>query len=387
MKRRDFLKLAGLFPFIAATPRLVLGQEHREHGRVLVLVELAGGNDGLNTVVPYTDSTYYAARPRLAVSRDTVLPLTDSLGFNPVLEPLMDSWQTDQLAIVRGVGYASPNRSHFRSIDIWETASGSDDVLIDGWLARALGDGTLGELSAEGIVIGAADLGPLVGDGVRALVMDDTDQFIRQARQLRAAPGAPASPALAHVLAVQSDVLAAGRDMDDRMSGAPAITTPFPRHALGRQLEGAAQIIAAGVPVAVIKATHGGFDTHANQRNQHDARLTELADSLAAFRQAMVELGRWGDVLVMSYSEFGRRVGENGNRGTDHGTAAPHLVMGGRVQGGLYGAQPSLTDLEGGDLRYAVDYRSLYSTVCRDWWGVPDAFLGEGFGSLGFVAG
>ncbi len=385
MNRRDFLKIAGLAPIVLATARLVFGNELANPRRILVLVELAGGNDGLNTIVPHANSTYYARRPGLAVGRDEVIRINDQIGFNPNLAPLNDVWGAEELAIVQGVGYPSPNRSHFRSIDIWETASGSHDTLTQGWINEALKGEQL-DLAAEGIVLGAPDVGPLTGADVRTLVMDSIEQFVADARRVREVPSSPDSNALGHVLGVQSDLIAANNRLEAQISAAPDLTATFPRGAFAQQLKSAATLISAGAEVAVIKVTHAGFDTHANQRRQHDNLLTQFAEGLTAFRDEMIAIGRWNDVLVMTYSEFGRRVAENGSNGTDHGTAAPHFVLGGSVNGGLYGSAPDLDSLTDGDLLHTVDYRQLYATICERWWGVSRSFLGEfETGGLAFV--
>ena len=160
----------------------------------------------------------------------------------------------------------------------------------------------------------------------------------------------------------------------------------FPKTMIGRHLQTAARLIAGDSAIPVVKVSHGGFDTHANQRNLHDRLLQQLADALVAFRQAMQQVGRWEQVLVMTYSEFGRRPAENSSRGTDHGTSAPHFVLGGKVKGGLYGRQPSLQDLEKGDLKFNVDYRSLYTTIGRRWWGLKAEFLdGKPYPMIDFI--
>ena len=186
------------------------------------------------------------------------------------------------------------------------------------------------------------------------------------------------NPALAHILEVRREISQAASDLQGRMRQAPLLTVGFPANKIGKQLEVAVKLIAAQVPVAVIKVTQGSFDTHAGQSATHHRLLEELAQSLTAFRAAMEQLGAWKDVLVMTYSEFGRRVGENASHGTDHGTAAPHLFMGGRVKGGFYGAPPSLRDLQDGDLKHTLDYRAVYATVIEKWWRLPAMSFGSG---------
>ncbi len=373
MKRRDFLQLAGVasltmtFPAIAGiTPR------PPRWDRTLVLLELNGGNDGLNTVVPYTDPQYYRLRPQLAIARDSLLPLSQKLALNPALEALMPAWNDNELGIILGVGYARPNRSHFRSIEIWETGSDSDEVLQQGWLARLFSQTPPPRAyAADGIVIGRAP-GPLQGGGTRTVIMRDAQQIIRQAQSVQAASSAVGNAALSHILNVQRDLYQASSVLRQKLARAPQLDVAFPNTRIGRQLETAATLLASDVPVPVIKVSHGSFDTHSQQRGQQDRRLAALAAALMAFRQAMLSARLWDRVLVLSYSEFGRRAAENGSHGTDHGTAAPHFVIGGRVKGGFYGEQPSLTQLLDGDLQHHVDYRSLYATVARSWWQLRD---------------
>ncbi|MDP3089341.1 MAG: DUF1501 domain-containing protein [Nitrospira sp.] len=378
MFRRDLLKLAATLPLLVLAPRpcdLFAAPSAPARGRwdrILILVELHGGNDGLNTLVPYSDERYYQARPHLAIPRERVLQLSPSVGVHYALEPLMPLWEKQQLAIIQGVGYPDPNRSHFRSIEIWDTASASQQVLDEGWLARLFETYPLpAEYTADGILLGQRDGGPLSGRTVRTVALHDPQQFLQQASHVKAVEQSSPNRALAHILQVQRELTHAAGDLAIRLQHASPLQTTFPPSPIGHQLETAAQLLAAKVPVAVIKVSQTGFDTHAGQLGHHERLLKELADGLVAFRQAMVQAGLWDRVLLMTYSEFGRRVGENASAGTDHGTAAPHFFLGGSVKGGLYGSMPSLNDLQEGDLRYRVDYRSLYATVMRSWWGIP----------------
>ncbi|HTQ77807.1 MAG TPA: DUF1501 domain-containing protein, partial [Burkholderiales bacterium] len=344
------------------------------------LVELKGGNDGLNTVVPYADGGYYALRPRLAVPREQVLQLDERSGLHPALAPLMPLWQARELAVVQGVGYPRPNLSHFRSIEIWDTASASDRYLDEGWLARCFDAAPPpAAFAADGAVIGSNDMGPLGGGRARAIALADPEQFQRQARLAVPATSTRRNAALAHVLKVEADIVAAA----SRLSADYAFRTEFPRSAFGGAVRSAAELAANRAGVAAIRLTLGGFDTHQNQLPQQQRLLGELAAGLAALRGALQEAGRWDDTLVMTYAEFGRRPAENGTGGTDHGTAAAHFVLGGAVRGGLYGEAPRLDALEGGNLRYAVDFRSLYATALERWWGQPSAgVLGGRFAPL-----
>jgi uncharacterized protein (DUF1501 family) len=334
---------------------------------VLILVELKGGNDGLNTVVPYADSEYYNLRPRIAIARDQVLQLDGRAGLHPALQPLMALWQNRELAVVQSVGYPGANLSHFRSIEIWDTASKSAEYLSDGWLTRAFADSPVPRsYAADGIIVGSSDMGPLAGGGTRALALTNTEQFLRQAR-LAGAEGASRNPALNHILKVEQDVAQAASNLTANY----AWRAEFPNHPLGNAFKTAAQVIAGKAGIAAVRITHNGFDTHSGQQGNQQRLLKELAEALTAMRAAMQEIGRWDATLMMTYCEFGRRPKENQSGGTDHGTANAHFVLGGRVKGGFYGLPPALNQLDGnGNLPFAVDFRGLYATALEKWWGV-----------------
>lgn len=387
MDRRTFIKSTALAAVgVAFWPQRLVRALAEEAAvrwdRTLLLVELKGGNDGLNTVVPYTDKHYHAVRPRLAVPRDGVLQLSDALGLHPAMKPLLPLWEKNEVAVVLGVGYPNPNRSHFRSIEIWDTAADSDAFLSEGWIAQAFAESSPpAEFPADGLVVGRTEAGPLAGTR-RTVSLAAPENFLQTAKRLSETRAATRNPALAHLIDVQEDVLAAAAAMEERLKKAPVLKTAFPHNRLGRDLETAARLLASGLPVPVVKVSHPGYDTHQNQKGTHERLLGELAAGLAAFRDACGEAGIWDRILVMTYAEFGRRVAENGSGGTDHGTAAPHFLLGGKVKGGLYGRQPSLTDLAGGDLKFAVDYRSLYATAARSWWNLPASFLKKEFAPI-----
>jgi uncharacterized protein (DUF1501 family) len=387
MRRRDFLHRTALAPLALAVPAVYAQPAGVHWDRVLVLVELRGGNDGLNTVVPYHDEQYYRLRPQLAVPRQSVLQLSEHLGFHPAFEPLMPLWQARELAVILGVGYPNPNRSHFRSIEIWDTASNSNEVLQEGWIARLFATHKPpATFAADGIALGL-DPGPLSGASLRTITMRQPQQFLDRASRVQPTAVSTANPALAHILAVQNELSHAATRLQDKLIGGADQDATFPATPIGRQLQVVAQLLTRRTPVAVFKVSHGSFDTHSNQRNTHDRLLHELAEALVAFRQTLQTANLWQQVLLMTYAEFGRRAAENGSTGTDHGTAAPHFLLGGQVRGGLYGQQPTLTNLTEGDLRHVVDYRSLYMTVARRWWGMSGDFLqGRNFPLLDCLA-
>ncbi|AIV77690.1 hypothetical protein X994_512 [Burkholderia pseudomallei] len=403
MKRRDFLALASLagaagvslpvpYAFAAAQGETsatgamgAVGAAARaaRYSNLLILVELKGGNDGLNTVIPYANPLYRTLRPAIGVKREQVVQLDERAALHPALEPLMPIWRDGRLAIVEGVGYPQPNLSHFRSIEIWDTASRANEYLREGWLTRAFAQASVPPgFAVDGIVLGSAEMGPLA-NGARAIALVNPAQFARAARLAQPVSLRERNPALAHVIDIENDIVKAA----DRLrphAGTPALATAFPGGPFGASVKTAMQVLAAcdtpqrtpapGQGVAVLRLTLNGFDTHQNQPGQQAGLLGQLAQGLVAMRSALIELGRWNDTLVMTYAEFGRRARENQSNGTDHGTAAPHFVMGGRVRGGLYGAPPALDALDGnGNLPVAVDFRQLYATVLGPWWGLDAA--------------
>ena len=368
MNRRRFLgaSLAALL-----LPQAALAQSSA-YRRLLILIELKGGNDGLNTVVPHADDQYYRLRPRLALRE--VLELDSRTALHPALKPLLPLWQARELAIVQGVGYPGPNLSHFRSIEIWDTASKSNEYLTEGWLARAFaGQPVPRDFAADGVAVGGNEMGPLAGSGVRAIALNDPAAFLRRAR-LASPTGKGYNAALNHILRVEADIAQAA----SRLHGGATFATEFPRGAFGNAVRVAAQLAANPAGVAAIRLSLGGFDTHQNQLPVHQRLLGELAEGLAALKRALVEAGRWDSTLVMTYAEFGRRAQENNSNGTDHGTAAAHFFAGGRVKGGLYGEAPRLDELDNGNLRHSVDFRSLYATALERWWGLPSAAVLNG---------
>jgi uncharacterized protein (DUF1501 family) len=341
-------------------------------------------------VVPYEDPAYYANRPTLAIRKTDLLPLGSNVGLNPAMASLMDAWNAKDFGIILGVGYPSPNLSHFRSIKIWETASDSATVLVTGWIARLFEKTTLPtDRLSDSLIVGETHSGPLEGSTMHNLAMDSIDGFLRDA-ELAAPPlaivpttgedrdgcGKPmanTNASQAYMRTVEENIVSWKQALTLIKTKLPALKTTFPDTPFGRQVKTVAQILGAGADVPVVKLTLRGFDTHVSEKPTEDRLLKDLADGLASLRSAMIETGHWDDLLVLTYSEFGRRVGENGSDGTDHGTAAPMLILGGRLDGGrLFGAEPSLADLESGNLKPNIDFRAVYASVIKDFWGITD---------------
>jgi uncharacterized protein (DUF1501 family) len=358
---------------------------------VLVVVTLYGGNDGLNTVVPASDSAYQAARPHLAYAEHEVLDLGEGLGLNPGMTGLHQQWTAGTLAIVRGVSYPQPNHSHFRSMDIWQTGS-PDRPLPTGWLGRwldATGADPLKAISLEPVLppmlAGATTAGaalPLSGLVLPKGPLGNAFVAMGAPADGESAPQAMAARAITDL---HRAAQALGPAVTDTSATAqPAETTKGRAGGgLAAQLEVVARCIETGAPPRVYSVSLGGFDTHADERDTQQRLLTEFDGAVSAFLTRMAGTDRGRHVVLLAYSEFGRRVAANANQGTDHGTAGPVLVAGAGVKGGFVGRQPSLTDLDDGDLKPSTDFRDVYATMLANVLGTdPAQVLGPGRSTL-----
>jgi uncharacterized protein (DUF1501 family) len=366
--------------------------------RVLVVVNFQGGNDGLNTVVPFGMPAYYKYRPSLAVPQNDVLRINDTIGLNPALKAFKDMYDKGQVAIVQGVGYPKPDFSHFRSTEIWQTAA-PDTYASTGWLGRYL-DGA--GLPAENLfnAVAIADVLPevLVADRVDVaaiaqlngygLTSDRSKTLGRDAfHSFVADNNVPFhSPYLAQVAQIEDHAQRGAEELPQLVAGyKPAAT--YPGTPIGRSLALAAQIVGSKLGTRVLFVQLGSFDTHTTQKGTQDRLLTDFAAAISAFYTDLAAHGNDNRVLTMTFSEFGRRVAENGSRGTDHGSAAPLFVIGGGVKGGLYGEHPSLDALEAGNLKFTTDFRSVYATVLEKWLKRPSSgIVGAGFAQLPLLA-
>lgn len=399
MNRRGFLKLAGALPAAGLLPELVWAADKKTNNKTetsenrvasakrqktVVLIKLAGGNDGLNTLVPQRDYSLYAkyrSAARVPEHKLKEFPLDNGMSVNPYMMSLRRWWEQGDLAWIQGVGYPHGVLSHFRSSDIWETASGAFEHSEIGWLAQVLPQYKQG---LHGIILGEG-LGPMAGKDCHTIAMQSPQVFLSQVDLVPdIQPISKGSPALKHVVNIQHQLHAAGEQLKEKMAR-PQPLGGFATSVLGRKLESVAQMILNDVDTSVYKVEHSGYDTHANQANVHNNLLFELAAALNSFADTMQQHGRWDDVIVMTYSEFGRRVQENRGGGTDHGTASVQLVMGGRVSGGrVYGENPRLKDLDGdGNLHMTTDFRAVYGTLASRWFGVSNPW--SEFGSVAFV--
>lgn len=348
----------------------------------LILLELAGGNDALNTLVPYSDPLYRRLRPRLAWPDGRLMALNDDVALPDAVRELAPLWERGDLALLPAVGTPEHDRSHFRAADIWE-AGRADAAGERGWLEPLLR--TRRDHDVPGIVLGGRS-GPLAGCG--ALHIDDPESFLAEAVRLSRVQVRADSAALRHVVAVHNTTGDQVRSLADKLSRARPLPGRPPRHAFARQLFNAGRLLAAGVDVPVMKLVLPGFDTHANQRGRHERLLRTLARGLARFATALDERGLWQDVAIVCWSEFGRRVRENASGGSDHGGGGLVLLLGGRVRGGLYGEMPSLEQLDQGDLPVRTDYRRVYASLADALFpGAANPFAEQGHRPLAHLLG
>jgi uncharacterized protein (DUF1501 family) len=360
--------LSAIAPGLLMDPRLaeqVLAAGTPEGGaHILIVIQLAGGNDGLSMLVPYTDPRYYQLRPTMSLRQSQVLPLNDLLGLHPNLSGLKALYDRGNVAFVQGAGYPHPDLSHFRSTDIWESALPTG-VIDTGWLGRYL-DSALA--ASRNPVENLAAFRFLTGGQAPSEAERLSTAFQRITGVSADIDEAGESPYLTLVQVADAAAFRATIQMA-RVNGAAPTTVPYPDSDLALQFQLVSRIIAANLGTRVFMVSQPGYDTHAAEFApfEYPRLMTELSGAVSAFYADMAAQGRANQVLLMTFSEFGRRPQENGSQGTDHGTAAPMLIVGGAVKGGLHGETPSLSNLNDGNLRYTTDFRSVYSTVLARW--------------------
>ncbi len=411
--RREFLATLGGGALVSAAfdvPRFLVraafaastGDGAKNSERVLVVIQLQGGNDGLNTVVPFRMDDYYRRRPSLAVPRSTVLKIHDEVGLHPEMAGMEALFKDGRLAILQGVGYPEPDRSHFRSTEIWESGDLSGGAARSGWLGRCLCHPSMkGGSLLPGVSLGSREMPQaLVADPLAAAAVESLEEFRvsgegltpeqaglerKLLADLASEPRVDPAGSVEFVRSSFSSTLAAAERLHEAVARYQSKAV-YPDFALARKLKQVAQVHLAGFGTRIFFVTLDGFDTHASQAQAQTLLLRELSQSLHAFIEDLSHHGSLDRVLVMTFSEFGRRVEENGSAGTDHGTAAPLLVAGGAVKGGLVEEHPRLDDLEDGDLKYRLDFRRVYATVLDRWLGVPSTgVLGGSFSPVPFV--
>lgn len=390
MDRRDFIKkslltlaLGGAAPSLLSKSALAA----QSKDKILVVVNLFGGNDQLNTLVPFKNDLYYRLRPNIAIKRESVLDLGQNgqnLGLHPELRPLMSMWDQGNLALIPQVGYPNPNRSHFISTSIWHTADPTRKEET-GWLGRW---GDLQDDPFCDTFIGGASPQAVTGHKRTAPAVSGVDSFtLRMPKPFEEALEKEiAQPRLGPAEGVRQAMLSL-RGALDKIGRIRAYSNKaqYPDNPFGKAMADVARMIAGGLGSSVYYTTLGGWDTHAAQPPRQQELLSYLAQTLSAFRQDMKALGRDQDVMIMVFSEFGRQVAENASFGTDHGQGGLMLVMGGGVRGGLYGSEPDLEDLELNALKYKTDFRNVYAASLRWIQADIQKVLGANFQTLGLI--
>jgi uncharacterized protein (DUF1501 family) len=396
-----------------ATTQLVTGKDNT----ILVVLQMAGGNDGLNMVIPYADDGYFRVRPKLALPAAKVLPLDSYAALNGKLTGLKSLFDEGHLAVIQGVGYPNPNRSHFRSTEIWQTGSDADKIETRGWLGRYFdnccvgADPTIGEQMPQafsastptGVNFSKPEQFRWNSNEKRGAQVSE-EEFFRQLNQPETVVESDVEGVEGNsIVTISGKTKSASSTADflertalDAQVSSEKIreiarkyksAVPYPPGQLAASLNLIARMIAGGLATRVYYASQGGFDTHAGQINTHDRLMGDLNGAISAFVADLKQQGNFDRVLLITFSEFGRRVAENANGGTDHGTAAPMFVLGGGVRAGLMGKYPSLTDLDHGDLKFTTDFRSVYGTVLDQWLKAPSqAVLGRRFPALPILA-
>jgi uncharacterized protein (DUF1501 family) len=392
LSRRKFVKLSGLGAVIAmayaSVPIFVSkafaatqpGAATAGGQRALVLIELSGGNDGLNTVVPFEDARYYNLRPNIAIPAKDVLKLQDGIGLHPTMSALHGLYQSGRVAIVQGVGYPNPNYSHFESADIWYSAQPSKGADRTGWVGRYLenspatkaanfsGDNPLALYTQTTIVPAFNGLDEFYFQPSN-YYNDDAQARYDTARRIF--QQAESNPLAEYIRSSAFDAITTA-EIIQRNVRETGRTPGYPESDLGNQLEAVSQLLKANLDFRVFYLRLSGFDTHSNQPDQQAQLLQDVSDSLAAFYNDLRQAGLAGNVTAMTFSEFGRRPAENGG-GTDHGSAQPVFVVGDSVRGGLYGTAPSLDNLDDENLRFGLDFRQVYASVLDGWLGLDPA--------------
>ncbi len=402
MTRRDFMKHAAVFSAIGVAPqfltRTAAAATHSIGGfkddRVLVVVQLGGGNDGLNTLVPYGDDAYYRARPKLGLREDRLIKLSDSIAFNDKLKGFMRLHDNAQLAIVQGVGYPNPDRSHFRAMEIWHTATDSDKYAAKGWIGQYFDHHCSGSARPQvGVAIGKERPQAFNGEEGFGVAFENPADFGWRPGEGAATEeaftalnkGGGGDTNLDFLRHVTSNAIMSAREVKEAAVGVREGQRRGRQ--MGPALETVARLIKGDLATRIYFLSASGFDTHSNQAGQHDALLERVGRGLSQFQETLREDGTADRVMTMVFSEFGRRVNENASGGTDHGTAAPMFLIGDGVRPGLHGTQPSLDDLDQGDLKHTIDFRQVYATVLNDWFKVDaKPVLGRRFDTLDLIA-
>lgn len=397
IKRKEFIQIGSLATASMLLPKFLKAFEGPAlvppGNKVVVVLQLSGGNDGLNTVIPFRNDLYYKARPRLGIVKDKALGITDEVGLHPSLTAFKDLYDDGSLAILNNVGYPNPDRSHFRSMDIWHTGSSSSEYWANGWLGRYLDAQCNGcEKPTQAIEIDDVLSLALKGEHIKGIAVKDPRRLYGTANEkffrdvLKNRKDEAGEQPVDYLYKTMAETLSSA-DYIFQQSRLHPTNAEYPKTDLGNSLKTIASLIFSEINTKVYYVSLGSFDTHINQDAQQQRLFTEMNDAVRAFVKDLKAQHRFEDVLLFTFSEFGRRVEQNASNGTDHGTANNmFLVSGGLKQKGLLNAMPNLADLNEGDLKYNVDFKNVYATVLNKWLMANDkAILAKQYEYLNFI--
>ncbi len=366
-----------------------------ESGKKLVIVQLSGGNDGLNTVVPYKNDIYYSSRSNLSIKENDVFKLTDELGFNPGMEKFKELYDNGNLSIINSVGYPNPDRSHFRAMDIWQSGSGSEEYIDTGWLGRYLDSECEGCANSHHAIEVSDSLSlALKGEKRNGIAVQDpgrffytsAENFFSDVGKIYKEGNHPDEHNVEYLYKTVVEAMSSAEYVY-KTSKIYESRQSYPNGEFGKHLKTIAELIISGIDTSVFYVSLGGFDTHANQKGRQENLLKQMSDGLYAFTEDLKKNDRLNDTLIFTFSEFGRRVAQNASNGTDHGTANNVFLIGGNItKPGFYNSAPNLADLDNGDLKYQLDFRDIYATLLNKWLGADDsAVLGGSFNKLNII--
>ncbi len=398
LNRRRFLQIGSLASAATMMPKFLKAFENSAlvppGNKVLVVIQLSGGNDGLNTVIPYRNDIYYKMRPALGIKREEALSLTDDWGLHPSFKGLKSLYDDGSLGILNSVGYPNPDRSHFRSMDIWHTGSDSRDMWSTGWIGRYLDAQCKGcDKPTQALEIDDTLSLAMKGETAKGLALVDPNRLynISNEAYFKELSGAHTGHDDEHhhidyLYKTMAETISSASYIQQQFKSYKSKET-YPNSNLGRDMKVISELIMSDINTKVYYVSHGSFDTHVGQQRQQERLFSELDDAVSVFVQDLKKNNRFQDVVVMTFSEFGRRVGQNASGGTDHGTANNMFMIGGGLQKkGMLNEGADLTDLQDGDLKYKVDFKSVYATLLNKWLSANDKeILQQQYGYLDFV--
>lgn len=384
LNRRRFIQVGSLASAAVMMPKFLKALERGAlvppGNKILVIIQLSGGNDGLNTIIPYRNDIYYMSRPSLGIKKNVALSLNDDLGIHPALKGLKALYDDGSLSIINNVGYPNPDRSHFRSMDIWHSASQSNEYWTDGWIGRYLDAQCKGcDKPTQALEIDDTLSLALKGDSDKGLAVTDparlfgtsNDKYFKDLLQQHPA-GDDHHSNVDYLYKTMGETISSAAYIQQQFKTYKSAEA-YPNTELGKNLRTVANLVMSDINTKVYYVSHGSFDTHVNQEDQQARLFGQLSDALSVFTGDLKKNNRFQDVVVMTFSEFGRRVSQNASGGTDHGTANNmFLVGGGLKQPGFINDGPDLMNLKDGDLQYKVDFKSVYATLLNKWLGAND---------------